>query len=584
MSLSTRIEDVTLISRALALMAVERAETGIVFNPMSAALCSDPYLFYERPRRLDRFHRCRNADGWVLSRYADIVAVLRDPTFSADERNHPLRAQLATHFRRAGLPSLAAAPRQSWSRMWRMRLTVVAILLAGSARAETAAAVWDLPAEGSCGSDTRLRGWPLGGDAPAFARKPGDVIEAARMDQIQAYLPPPIWDNRERFFFDGMRLEVGPCFRDYSPPAAFRDATEKFRGQARLQDDGALRDHVAGLPFPPDAIARDDSLAGMMWAWNVESRWQAAGFRGKFRTVDLVHAEPYEGEIWKREIARRADRPADGYRVPDTGTHLWAAGGRFFEPFSARGLAWLQLRDMASTSDPTRWDDLYFYMQKTRKVHDLPATGVEGIFVPSFSMASQRGEPNPGSGAEAASTPDPGSGPSAFELKRTGFEGLELRPLLYSFRVLGVEDILAPINAVSAAYPTDRSRDFGPSGLSWASDRWDLRRALVLEGAARPDATHGDPGRARMVLWVDLQTLYPLYFASYDSRGEPVDVGYWVGRFGEDVRVIEPVGAAFANPSVRGSWRRESWEVTSAPEPDGEVRRALSVGNLSKSR
>jgi hypothetical protein len=38
-------------------------------------------------------------------------------------------------------------------------------------------------------------------------------------------------------------------------------------------------------------------------------------------------------------------------------------------------------------------------------------------------------------------------------------------------------------NAANAAYPTEPNRDFGPSGLSWASDRWDLRRALVLEGA-----------------------------------------------------------------------------------------------------
>jgi hypothetical protein len=476
--------------------------------------------------------------------------------------------------------------------MWRTILLVgLTALVGASARAETSTA-WDLPTEGSCASHGRLRGWPLGEDAPPFALEPGEVIGAERVSQIQGYLPPVIWDNRERFFFEGMRLEVGPCFRDYSPPPAFRDATEKFRGQARLADDGGLVSHVAGLPFPPDAIARDDSRAGSMWAWNVESRWQAAGFRGKFRIVDLVHSEPYEGEIWKRELARRVDRGADGYRVPDTGTHLWAAGGRFFEPFSARGLAWLQLRDVASTTDATRWDDLYFYMQKTRKVHDLPASGVEGVFVPSFSMASQRGEPSPGSGAEASSAPDAGSGPSTFERKSSGFEGLESRPLLYSFRVLGVQDILAPINSANAAYPTQPNRDFGPSGLSWASDRWDLRRALVLEGRAREGAKLSDSGLAHTVLWVDLQTLYPLYFASYDAKGDTVDVGYWVGRFDGDpaesgggaLRVIEPVGAAFANLASRGSWRRESWEVTSSTEPDGEVRRALSVGNLTKSR
>jgi hypothetical protein len=70
---------------------------------MSAALRSDPYPFFDRLRRVDPFHRCRNADGWVLSRHADILTVLRDPAFSADERNHPRHARLAARFHRAGL-------------------------------------------------------------------------------------------------------------------------------------------------------------------------------------------------------------------------------------------------------------------------------------------------------------------------------------------------------------------------------------------------------------------------------------------------------------------------------------------------
>jgi len=71
---------------------------------------------------------------------------------------------------------------------------------------------------------------------------------------------------------------------------------------------------------------------------------------------------------------------------------------------------------------------------------------------------------------------------------------------------------------------------------------------------------------------------------SYDAKGEPFDAGYWVGRFDGELRSIEPVGSAFANLRLGASWRRESWEVTSAPEPDGDVRHAISIGNLSKSR
>jgi hypothetical protein len=90
----------------------------------------------------------------------------------------------------------------------------------------------------------------------------------------------------------------------------------------------------------------------------------------------------------------------------------------------------------------------------------------------------------------------------------------------------------------------------------------------------------------------------PLYYVSYDRRGEQIDVGYFVGRWSEDrpdyprwpddperpVRVIDSAGAAFANLKLRGSWRRESWNMVSIPESDGEVRRSLSLRNLQKGR
>ncbi len=153
-----------------------------------------------------------------------------------------------------------------------------------------------------------------------------------------------------------------------------------------------------------------------------------------------------------------------------------------------------------------------------------------------------------------------------------------------------MQDLLAPINAVNPAWPEDELRAFGPYGLSWASDRWDLRRALVLEGARRGDTEAGETARLRM--WVDLQTLYPLYYVAYDAKGELIDVGYFVGRWSEDredyperpVRVIDSVGAGVANLQLRGSWRRESWDIVSVPPSDKEVRRALSIRSIQKGR
>jgi cytochrome P450 len=89
---------------ALAKMAVERVETGIAFNPLRRELRADPYPFYRRLRERDPFHRSRPADGWILTRYADVQAVLGDRSFSADERNLRRWPRLRGRMKRAGLP------------------------------------------------------------------------------------------------------------------------------------------------------------------------------------------------------------------------------------------------------------------------------------------------------------------------------------------------------------------------------------------------------------------------------------------------------------------------------------------------
>ena len=121
-------------------------------------------------------------------------------------------------------------------------------------------------------------------------------------------------------------------------------------------------------------------------------------------------------------------------------------------------------------------------------------------------------------------------------------------------------------------------------------------QAVVLEGRAKQQRS-GDQV-VRFLQYVDLQTLAPLYYASWDYRDEPIDVGMHAGRWSDEregypawpddpqrpIRVIDTVGASFANISVDGGWRRESWEIVSTPPPDPAFRRSLSVSNLTKHR
>lgn len=60
------------------LLALERLESGVDFNPLSSELRANPLPQYEKLRRKDPVHRMRTSDGWILTRYEDIDMVLRD--------------------------------------------------------------------------------------------------------------------------------------------------------------------------------------------------------------------------------------------------------------------------------------------------------------------------------------------------------------------------------------------------------------------------------------------------------------------------------------------------------------------------
>lgn len=60
------------------LLAWERLESGVAFNPLSAQLRADPYPLYDELRRKDPVHRMRLLDAWVLTNYEDVDMVLRD--------------------------------------------------------------------------------------------------------------------------------------------------------------------------------------------------------------------------------------------------------------------------------------------------------------------------------------------------------------------------------------------------------------------------------------------------------------------------------------------------------------------------
>ena len=49
------------------------------------------------------------------------------------------------------------------------------------------------------------------------AFKEGDVITFDQVEKLKPFLPEQFWDNRDFFFYEGMKLEIGPTQCDYSP-------------------------------------------------------------------------------------------------------------------------------------------------------------------------------------------------------------------------------------------------------------------------------------------------------------------------------------------------------------------------------
>ncbi len=65
---------------------VSTAETAPSFNPLEPGFFEDPYPHYAELRERDPVHRTL-IGPWLLTRYADVVRVLRDPSLSVEERN-----------------------------------------------------------------------------------------------------------------------------------------------------------------------------------------------------------------------------------------------------------------------------------------------------------------------------------------------------------------------------------------------------------------------------------------------------------------------------------------------------------------
>jgi hypothetical protein len=461
----------------------------------------------------------------------------------------------------------------------------------------------ELPPENQCPTFSGTPGAGPARDAAPVRIREGMLLGYEDILLLGKLLPVEVWRNRDAFFHDGMRLEIGPCHRRYPVADFYRKATEAFAGQAHLDEDGNLRGHVAGLPFPPDDIDPRAPDAGLRWAWNFERRYRGAGPAGHFRIVDMPSRlggiQTYEGEWYLLQTGFRADLPESDYHTEIGEGTSWIAGGRFNEPMNARHLAWQQLRPLDVAQSFSRPDDTFVYVPTMRKVRRAVSSWVDGVYMPRYRVSGDAGGGGmpiggggEGFGLSGAINPTAGESIAVTENLRRGFEGLAVRPNAYVWRVVGEREVLAPLNVTRTGYPVDKDRNFGPSGLSAGSDRWDVRWAVVLQGAVKERGRDFD----LLTLWIDYQTQQPLYVMTKQRQGgRLVEVGIQLHRFSGDLsrypawpdgskaNVFDPVAAVFYDVADGGSgWRRESYDMLSLPRDESDLQAMASPSYLER--
>jgi hypothetical protein len=408
---------------------------------------------------------------------------------------------------------------------------------------------------------------------PTF--KTGDIIPFARIEELKPFLPKEVWANRDFFFFEGMKMEIGPFFADFGPSPQFREATAKFAGQAKLGPDGSLENFTAGQPFPMDKIdCKADPDAGTKIIWDFHYRWAPPSGVSSFYYSYWDRGEElplyYEGTGGGGQLSHRPEptmleQGGDMFRGE---TRVNVGGAEVTAPFDARGIMLLTYRYKESDNslDKARNDDTWVYVPTLRRVRRIStAQRTDAISGTDFTLDDL-----------------------------FSFNGVVPQ---YTWKCLGEQDVLAPFNTKVKGYPYEKNQNFGPYGLSFANDRWDLRHAVIVEMTPRNvehPYSHKD-------IYIDKETLQPLYSFAYDQKKELWKILYhnhrWsgdetlTGKWFEDreelpePRVVSVVADVIINVQTGTGNRIEFWDAGGkAVGNKAQIRRYIDVGRLTRGR
>jgi hypothetical protein len=414
--------------------------------------------------------------------------------------------------------------------------------------------------------------------APTF--KEGDTITFDKVESLKPYLPPEFWDNRDFFFYEGMQLEIGPTMRDYTAPPEFWSVTEKYKGTSKVGPEASVDGYVTGRPFPGKIDCKGDPQAGAKVMWNFDWRWQGDGTNSRYYYSYWDRGEElplyYEGtaKIIKMVGRIESEYANNDYEMfrGDKRKHIF--GIEVDAPFDARGILVMtyRYRDSEKPKANTKNDDTWVYVPTLRRVRRISsAQRTDAVSGTDFTLDDLR-----------------------------SFDGIVPQ---YAWECLGSDiQIIAPMNTKVPAYPYTKDHNFGPYGLSYADDRWELRKAYKV----RFVPNNADHPYSKKDIYIDEQTMEPLYSFAYDRKNELWKIithnhrwsgdsiaddqkrsGAWYAGWAgvpepRDNRAISDI---IVNVQTGTGNRIEYWDNHGTPfESKGKVRRYIDIGRLTKGR
>ena len=319
--------------------------------------------------------------------------------------------------------------------------------------------------------------------------RPGSVIDSASLARYAAFLD----QDFARFIASGAaNLLVGEPL-SFSPPAAFRDASARYRSQTHLTDQaGVLDGFIQGRPFS-GALDVQDPDAGSKAAWNM--RFAYTGDSGKLPEI-----------IWQMRDWKAEKVQAEML-------------------FEGRSMRFMHRHVLAPLPDIERNpEDAYgaFFM---RAVEAGSYNGTEAL------VFANRDESRPLNGWVYIPQLGRTQTLAAFSNEESMF-GSDILPtdfLIYSgplpamqWRYLGTTYMLLPLYRHDQIEPSPRKArrfdywhtDFNGHAGCFPKVSWQLRPTLILEGRA----LDGAAVVTRRVFYLDAQTYVPALWKIY--RGD----------------------------------------------------------------